>query len=219
MLLKALRQHVLDRAQQMIKDGLAFGAGGNLSALDRESGLIAITPSAIEYEKMRVEDIVIIDLTGKVVDGKWKQTSESPMHTIFYREREDVGGVVHTHAPYASVFAIVGESIPMVVTEAALCIGAPVPVASYRRPGTDELARIVIDVMGSGVAVLMGQHGMITVGSDLDEAYSTTIAAEVSARFTILARSMGKMPKALDMTEVGVLRQLHIEHYHPTDVA
>ncbi len=219
MLLKALRQHVLDRAQQMIKDGLAFGAGGNLSALDRESGLIAITPSAIEYEKMRVEDIVIIDLTGKVVDGRWKQTSESPMHTIFYREREDVGGVVHTHAPYASVFAIVGESIPMVVTEAALCIGAPVPVASYRRPGTDELARIVIDVMGSGVAVLMGQHGMITVGSDLDEAYSTTIAAEVSARFTILARSMGKRPKALDMTEVGVLRQLHIEHYHPTDVA
>ena len=77
MLLKELREEVLEKAQQMITDGLAYGAGGNISALDPESGLIAITPSAIEYTKMKTADIVVIDKGGKVVDGKWKPTSET----------------------------------------------------------------------------------------------------------------------------------------------
>jgi L-fuculose-phosphate aldolase/L-ribulose-5-phosphate 4-epimerase len=216
MTLKALREQVLEKAKQMIVDGLAFGAGGNISAFDRESGLVAITPSAIEYKHMRLEDIVIVDVHGKLVEGAWKSTSETPMHTIFYREREDVNAVVHSHAPYASVFAIIDEPIPMVVTEAALCIGGPVKVAPYCRPGTEELARSVLATMGDGVAVLLGSHGMLAVGPDLREAYETTIATEMSARLTILARSMGASPILLDLEEVGVLRQLHLQHYHPT---
>jgi ribulose-5-phosphate 4-epimerase/fuculose-1-phosphate aldolase len=138
------------------------------------------------------------------------------MHTIFYREREDVHAVVHTHAPYASVFAIINEPIPMVVTEAALCVGGPVPVSPYTRPGTDELAKVVLDTMGSGVSVLLAQHGLITVGHNLDEAYASTIATEVSARLTIFARSMGATPMPLDLDEVAELRQLYLKHYHPT---
>ncbi len=166
---------------------------------------------------MKVEDVVVVDVHGKVIEGKWKPTSESPMHTIFYREREDVGAVVHTHAPYASVFAIVGEPIPMVVTEAALCLGGPVQVDPYVRPGTDDLAQSILEAMGEGVAVLMGSHGMITVGINLHEAYASTIAAEVSARFTILARSMGREPIILDPEEVNVLRSLYLQHYRPTE--
>ena len=216
MLLKELRQEVLEKSVQMIRDGLAFGAGGNISALDRDSGLIAITPSAIEYTKMKLEDVVVVDKDGKLVEGKWKPTSESPMHTIFYREREDVGAVMHTHAPHASVFAIINEPIPMVVTESALCLGNSVKVDPYVRPGTEELAQSILEAMGKDVAVLLGQHGLITVGSNLDEAYSSTIAAEVSARFTILARSMGAEPMHLDQTEVSFLRELYLKHYHPT---
>ncbi len=216
MLLKELREEVLEKSVQMINDGLAFGAGGNISALDSESGLIAITPSAIEYTKMKTTDIVVIDKNGKVVDGKWKPTSESPMHTIFYREREDVGAVVHTHAPQASVFAIINEPVPMVVAEAALCIGEPVKVAPYRRPGTDELARIVLKTMAGGVAVLLAQHGMLSVGSNLREAYSSTIATEMSARLAIMARSIGAAPIHLDPDEVKELRQIYLRHYHPT---
>jgi len=216
MLLKELRQEVLEKSVQMIRDGLAFGAGGNISALDRDSGLIAITPSAIEYTKMKLEDVVVVDKDGKRVEGKWKPTSESPMHTIFYREREDVGAVMHTHAPHASVFAIINEPIPMVVTESALCLGNSVKVDPYVRPGTEELAQSILEAMGKDVAVLLGQHGLITVGSNLDEAYSSTIAAEVSARFTILARSMGAEPMHLDQTEVSFLRELYLKHYHPT---
>jgi L-ribulose-5-phosphate 4-epimerase len=217
MLLKELREQVLEKSLQMIADGLAFGAGGNISALDPETGFLAITPSAIEYTKMKPEDVVVVDKQGKRIEGKWKPTSESPMHTIFYREREGVGAVVHTHAPHASVFAIIGEPIPMVVTESALCLGGPVQVDPYERPGTDDLARSVLEAMGTGVAVLLGSHGLITVGHNLDEAYASTIAAEVSARFTIMARSMGKEPMHLDLAEVSFLRDLYLKHYHPTE--
>ena len=216
MQLKSYREQVLETALQMIGDGLAFGAGGNISTRDPDSGLIAITPSAIEYTKMSPEDIVLIDQYGKKVEGQWKPTSETPMHTIFYRERPDIGAVVHTHAPYASVFAISGEPIPMVVTEAALCIGGMVKVAPYVRPGTEELARTVLETMGPGVSVLLAQHGMIAVGPDLHAAYATTIATEVSARLTLLSRSAGMNPITIDSSEVAELRQLYLEHYHPT---
>jgi L-ribulose-5-phosphate 4-epimerase len=218
MKLKTLREQVLETALQMIRDGLAFGAGGNISARDPESGLIAITPSAIEYTRMSPEDVVVIDEHGVKVEGQWKPTSETPMHTIFYRERKDVEAVVHTHAPFASVFAISGQEIPMVVTESALCIGGTVQVAPYIRPGTEELARVVLETMDSGVSVLLAQHGMIAVGPDLHAAYSTTIATEVSARLTLLARSAGMQPITIDQAEVAELRQLYIEHYHPTTV-
>jgi L-ribulose-5-phosphate 4-epimerase len=216
MQLKSFREQVLETALQMIRDGLAFGAGGNISARDPESGLIAITPSAIEYTRMSPEDVVVIDKNGVKIEGQWKPTSETPMHTIFYRERSDVGAVVHTHAPYASVFAISGEPIPMVVTESALCIGGTVKVAPYVRPGTEELAQMVLETMGSGVSVLLAQHGMIAVGPDLHSAYATTIATEVSARLTLLARSAGMKPITIESSEVTELRQLYLEHYHPT---
>jgi L-ribulose-5-phosphate 4-epimerase len=216
MQLKSFREQVLETALQMIRDGLAFGAGGNISARDPESGLIAITPSAIEYTRMSPEDVVVIDKDGVKIEGQWKPTSETPMHTIFYRERSDVGAVVHTHAPYASVFAISGEPIPMVVTESALCIGGMVKVAPYVRPGTEELAQMVLETMGSGVSVLLAQHGMIAVGPDLHSAYATTIATEVSARLTLLARSAGMKPITIESSEVTELRQLYLEHYHPT---
>lgn len=216
MMLETLRKQVLETSLQMVADGLVFGAGGNVSALDRESGYLAITPTAIEYHKMMPEDVVVIDKHGKLVEGKWKPTSEMPMHTIFYRERDDVGAVVHTHAPYASIFAVINEPVPMVITEAALCIGAPVRVAPYCRPGTEKLARVVLDTMGDGVAVLLGQHGLITVGANLGQAYSSTIATEMSAKLTFMARSMGAEPQPLNLDEVAELRELYLRLYHPS---
>jgi L-ribulose-5-phosphate 4-epimerase len=216
MLLEALRAEVLEKAKQMVIDGLAYESGGNISAIDADTDLIAITPSAIEYRKMKVEDITVIDKEGNVVDGRYKPTSETPLHTIFYRERTDVGAVIHTHAPYASVFAVIDEPVPMVVTEAALCIGGPVEVAPYRRPGTEELSKIALEVMGDGVAILLAQHGLITVGPNLGDAYSTTLATEISARLVITARAIGVSPAHLDPDEVSILRELRLRHYHPT---
>ncbi len=218
MLLPELRENVLTTARKMVADGLAYGAQGNISARDFDSGLIAVTPSAIQYDQMAVEDVIIIDEEGQVVEGRWKPTSETPMHTIFYRERPDVGAVVHTHAPYATTFAIIGQPIPMVLAEAALCIGGPVPVAPYRRPSTQELAQVMLETMGQGISALLAHHGLITVGPNLAQAYAATIAAEISARLVILARSMNAHPIELDPDEVTDLRQMYVQHYHAQSV-
>lgn len=218
MLLEELRAQVLITARRMVADGLAHGAQGNLSALDRDTGLIAVTPSAMDYGQMQVEDIVIIDQQGKVVDGRWKPTSETPMHTIFYRERADVGAVVHSHAPYATTFAIIHAPLPVVLIEAATCLGGPVPVAPYRRPGTEAVAQIALETMGAGVAVLLAQHGLLTVGATLSQAYDATIAAEMTARMVMMARSMRAEPVDLDPEEVACMREVYLRLYHRTPV-
>ncbi len=219
MLLTNLRNLVLDKAKQMVADGLSYGASGNISALDPDSGMIAITPSAVEYRVMTLEDIVVIDREGKLVEGKWKPTSETPMHTIFYRKRNDVGAVVHTHSPYATVFATIGEPIPMILSEAARCIGAPVKVTPYIRPGTQELAQQVLEAMADDVALLLGQHGALAVGCDLHSAYNTAMSIEFSARILLYARCAQAMPSPLDPAEVKELRRLYHKDYHPTGVA
>jgi len=216
MRLEALRVEVLATAHQMVADGLAHGAQGNISALDPDSGLIAVTPSALEYAAMQVEDIVVVDKSGRVVEGRWRPTSETPMHTIFYRERPDVAAVVHTHSPYATTFAIAHEPIPMVLSEAALCLGGTVPLAPYGRPGTEELARTVLQTMQGGASALLANHGLITVGASLKQAYAATIAAEQMARQVIMARSMGTQPVALPGEEVKALRQHYLRHYRVT---
>lgn len=207
---------VYNLAQQLVPDGLAHGAQGNISACDRESGLVAVTPSAIPYCSMKLDDIVVTDMHGKVVKGKWNPTSEIRMHTIFYRERTDVNAVVHTHAPYASVFAITHEQIPPVLIEAACCLTGPVPVAPYRAPGSIELAEIVFNFIGNGVAVLLAQHGLLTVGPSLAEAYDSTLAAENTARLVIWAKSMGSQIVTLDPENQAQVRHSYVTYYHPT---
>jgi L-ribulose-5-phosphate 4-epimerase len=214
--LKELRIDVLKAAKRMVSDRLTSGSAGNVSALDRSSGLIVITPSAVEYERMREDDLVIVDRDGLVVEGNWKPSNETPMHTIFYRERPETGAVMHTHAPFASVFSIIDEPIPLVIMEAALCLGDRVPVAPYRTPATEDLGRIALETMGAGVAVVLARHGLITVGEDLGQAYASSMAAELSAWLTVTARSINAVPREIDRDEVARLRKSYLENYRPT---
>lgn len=213
MLLEELRREVLETARRMVRDECAHGAQGNISARDPEGGLIAITPSAIPYDQMSVEDIVVIDGDGEVVDGRWKPTSETPMHTVLYQERSGIGAVVHSHAPYSTVFAIIDDPIPAVLVESATCLGGEVPVAPYRQPGTEELGRIALRVMGSGVAVLLANHGLLTVGQNLAQAYEATLGAETTARLVIMARSMDAAPNPLPPEAVDAMRESYLRHY------
>jgi ribulose-5-phosphate 4-epimerase/fuculose-1-phosphate aldolase len=214
-MLEHLKREVLATAQRMVEDGIAHGAQGNISARDDETGLLAITPSAIPYCDMTDEDISIIDTNGELVEGPWKPTSEMPMHTLFYRRRDDVAAVVHSHAPYASVFAITGEAIPVVLIESAACIGHPVQVAPYRTPGTEELGRICLETLGDGCVVLLANHGLLSIGTTLDQAYGATIAAETTARLVIMAQSMGSKPNTIPDEVVKAMRKAYLGGYKP----
>jgi ribulose-5-phosphate 4-epimerase/fuculose-1-phosphate aldolase len=201
-----LKRDVLRYARQMMFDGLARGSQGNVSAIDRASGRIAITPSAADYASMTEDDIVVVNAEGEVIEGRWKPTIETPLHTLILRERPDVGAVVHCHAPHVSGFAAALQPIPLVLAEAAACVGHEVPCAPFTPSGTSAFAALMLRVLGSGSAAVMGQHGLLTCGSDLRRAYATAVAVEDSARACMYARSLGFTPQPLP---AAVCEELH----------
>lgn len=219
MKLETLRTEVAELARQLAADGLCPQSSGNVSAMDQSSGLIAITPSAIPKSRLKGKDIVIITPQGEVTEGHWKPTSELEMHTIFYRERPDVGAVIHTHAPYATIFAVVDLPLVSVLTESAAWLSQTiVPLAPYRRPGTEALARIVLETLGEdGNAALLEHHGLLTIGKDLHAAYQTTLAVEATARVGYMARAMGAEPKMLPPDEGAYMRNA-IREYRPVNL-
>ncbi|HAL16746.1 MAG TPA: class II aldolase [Anaerolineaceae bacterium] len=210
-----LKESVWSFARQMLTDGIAHHAQGNISLRQASSGLIAVTPSAIPYDRLQVDDIVVVDLDGQVVEGKWRPTSELPLHLAFYRAWADIGAVVHSHAPYATLFGVIGEPLPMLLSEAAACLGGPVPVAPYCRPGSEELADSAVRIAERGFAVILANHGLVTVGPDLGAAYDATLAVETTARVAWMARAMGVTVNALDPAEVAAMRAAYIISYHP----
>ncbi len=211
MILHEERKKIISFSNQLISTGVIQNGQGNISVFDRESGLVAITPSAVPYDQRQVEDICVIDLAGNLKDGKWKPTSEKYLHLIYYQKRIDVNAVIHTHAPKATVFGVIGDkSMPMILNEAAMCLGGPVPIAPYARPGTTELAEATFNAINDGWAAIMAHHGLITLGTTIDLAYSATIAAESTADTLIMARSMGCEAKQLEENEVKILRNLYL---------
>jgi L-ribulose-5-phosphate 4-epimerase len=214
MLLQELREKIVEIGNRMVEDGVAHGSQGNISAYDVESGLIAITPSAVPYRLRKAEDITVIDMDRKIVEGKWRPTSEIALHMIFYKRRKDVKAVVHSHAPHSTVFGVIHESVPSILTEAALCLTGPVPVAPYFRPGTEEVAELTYNAMGeNGAAGILAHHGLVTVAGNLEQAYDSTMAAETTARIVIMARSMGAKEINLDPAEAAAMREIYLTKY------
>jgi len=205
------RSNVVDIGCKLVKNQVVVNGQGNISCRLPDQNLIAITPSAVPYLEREAEDICLVDVEGKLIEGKWKPTTEIQLHLIYYQRRSDVHAVVHTHAPFSTIFGITGEvEMPLVLNEAAMALGSPVPVAPYARPGTRKLARVTFQATRKkGTAVIMAHHGLVTVGDTLEEAYTATIAAEHTAQAVCTARSMGVNPSVLPEDEVQELRRLY----------
>lgn len=192
MLYEEVRKAVCDTAKRMQKDGLVKLTSGNISSRVPGTNFFAITPSGMDYETMVPQDICIVDLNGKVINGHRRPSTETPMHRLAYIRRPDVGGVVHTHSIYASAFACTGQAMPIISTELAALVGGTIRCAPYAKSGTEEFAEAAINTLGSeDLAVLFQNHGVMAVGRNLKEAYSVAIGLEEAAMIYHLAKSMG----------------------------
>ncbi len=195
MLLEELRAEVLEVARSMARQGLVTGTWGNVSARDAKTGYVAITPSTMDYDKMRPQDIVVVDTGAKVVEGQHRPSSETPMHTMIYRKMGQVNGIVHTHSAYATALATADIELPQVVVDMPLILKGPVAVAPYGTPGTELLAKRAIEAMEKTGArgALLRNHGAIAVGPDLAWAFRGALAIEDAARTYFLARLLGNV--------------------------
>ena len=191
MLMQEERELVVEYGKKMSAARLSTGTSGNISIYNAEKGLMAISPSGIDYFSTRPEDVVITDLDANIVDGDKKPSSEWGLHTTFYRHKPHARAVVHTHSMYCTTFAVLGQpirAVHYVIGDAGV---ATVPCAPYYPFGTLELAEAAISVCGESNAVLLGNHGLVTCGSSLKSAYSLACNMEYIAELQYRAMCIG----------------------------
>ena len=176
MLMLSERRQIVDYGLKMIRSGLTTGSGGNLSILSPADNLIAISPSGIDYDDVTVADVVVVDRAGKIVDGDCKPSSELGFHLALYAARSEITAVVHTHSVYATTLACLHWELPAVHYLVAFS-GDKVPLAPYATFGTDELAKNIIESIGSYNAVLLANHGLVAVASDMKNCFN--VAEEI----------------------------------------
>ena len=128
-MLEALKKEVCEANLQLVRHGLVLFTWGNVSAIDRESGLVIIKPSGISYDNMQPKDMVVLDLDGNIVEGQWRPSSDTPTHLELYKACPEIGGIVHTHSTYATAFSQAGRDIPAYGTTHADYFYGPIPCA------------------------------------------------------------------------------------------
>lgn len=188
-MLEELKQKVLEANLLLPKYGLITFTWGNVSGIDRDKGLVVIKPSGVEYDSMSAEDMVVVDLDGKVVEGKWKPSSDTPTHVVLYKAFPNIGGVVHTHSRWAVTFAQAGRSIPAMGTTQGDYFYGDIPCT---RPMTDEeihgeyekeTGNVIVETFkdldpDAIPAVNVFSHGPFTWGTDPFNAVHNAVVME-----------------------------------------
>jgi len=190
-----VRRTVCDLHAELPRNGLVVWTSGNVSARVPGSDVMVIKPSGVSYDDLVPEAMVVVTLDGDVVDGDFAPSSDTASHAYIYREMPQVGGVVHTHSPFATAWAARGEPIPCVITAMADEFGGEIPLARYARIGGDEIGKAVVDSLSGhrSPAVLLRGHGVFTIGPDARAAVKAAAMCEDAARTVHLARTLGEV--------------------------
>lgn len=183
---------VLDAAKDMLRRGLVEGTAGNISAR-RSDGNVVITPSSVDYRDMRLDDLVVIDPDGGVLqtaDGR-SPSSEMQLHLACYKAFDDIGSVIHSHPVWATMFAIAHESIPACIDEFAVYCGGDVRCTEYAASGTPEVGANAVKALEGRGAALIANHGLVAVGPRPDKVLHVTALVERTAQIVWGAKALG----------------------------
>jgi L-ribulose-5-phosphate 4-epimerase len=210
-MLEALREIVWKCNLELPKNGLVKMTSGNVSGRDPETGWVVIKPSGYSYEEMSAEDMVVVDMDGQVVDGKRTPSVDTATHLYVYRHRPDVLGIAHTHSPYATTFAALGEPIPACLTTTAM-LGGEIPLGGYVPIGGEAIGQEIVRRIGKSLAIIMQNHGVFTIGSSPKLATKMAVEVEEIAHITYMALLRGK-PVMLTADQVAEVDYLYRELY------
>lgn len=191
MILEELRAHVLRTALLLPKYNLVWMAGGTVCARDPQTGYVVVTPSGLDYERLTPADMTVTDMEMNLVEGKYRPSVALNLWTGFMRARPELHAVVHTHSPYATAFSVAYQPIPVITETMADWFGQPVQVTRYLSVEDPEFPTLPVEVMGDGYAVLLGNHGPITVGRTLEHALERAVTLEEAARTYSIAATIG----------------------------
>jgi len=193
MMLEELRHTVWEASIALPKKRLVTATSGNVSARDKESGLVVIKPSGYEFEKLKPEHLLVLNSKGTIVEGNLKPSVDTATHIYVYNHRPDIHSIIHTHSPYATSFAVLGETIPMSLTTLAMEFGTPIPVSDFALIGGEEIGREIVNKIGTCPAILMRNHGVFTLGSNVQAALKAALMLEEAAQTMHYAMLRGKV--------------------------
>lgn len=219
-MLEQLKEQVFEANIDLVKHGLVIFTWGNVSGIDREKGLVAIKPSGVSYDAMKAEDMVVVDLDGKVVEGNLKPSSDTPTHVELYKAFPEIGGVVHTHSTYATSWAQAGKAIPIIGTTQADYFSDDIPCTpdmtaeeiqgEYEKDTGTVIIRTFKDINPMHIpGVLVKNHGPFTWGKDAHDAVHNSVVLEQVAKMAHIAYTINPH---LDMNRELVTK--HFERKH-----
>ena len=212
-MLEKLKQEVYEANMMLPEYGLVTFTWGNVSAIDRETNLVVIKPSGVEYNKLKAVDMVVFDLDGNVVEGDLNPSSDTPTHLELYRQFKNIKGIVHTHSPWATIWAQSGKSINAYGTTHADYFYGPIPCTRKMTPEEIQseyelnTGKVIVETFGGSnpdhmPGVLVNSHGPFTWGTDAKNAVHNAVVLEEIAKMAYYTESLGKttpmQPELLD---------------------
>jgi L-fuculose-phosphate aldolase len=186
------RKLIADSGRRLLASGLTSGVSGNISVRDIAAGNIYVTPSSMDYAVIEPADVPVLNIRGEIIEPAKRPTIEAAMHCEIYAARQDINAIIHTHAVNSTVFACIGENIPLITEESILALKSEVLCADYAPAGTKELADAALRVLTdeNSRACLLRSHGAVCLGVDMDEAFRVCEALEKVADIYARVRTL-----------------------------
>ena len=193
MTIQEMKEAVCAWSKQSYAEKLFAGTSGNLSVYDHERGVMVITPTSVAYETITPADMVVMKLDGEILEGVYRPSSEWRMHAAVYKAKPEVAALIHTHSPYATAFAVNHLKIPTILIEMVPFLGGDVPLAEFAMPGTPEVGQEAVKVLKDRTGCLLANHGVLTVGENLEQAHLRAVYVEDAAKICSIAMGHGKI--------------------------
>ena len=187
-----LRKEIVNIGRRLSERGLVAGTDGNIS-VRLDSDRVLITPGGLPKGRLSPDDLVIIDVNGKKLQGRLEASSEMLMHLFVYKNRPEVTACVHAHPPYTTAFAVAGIDLAADILPEVVVFVGTIPLTDYAPPGTDAVPRVLEPHIEKQNAFVLRNHGLLTIGRSLDEAYHRHETVEHYARIVHLARQLGNL--------------------------
>lgn len=201
-----LRRNIVDIGKRIYDKNFVTATDGNISARVFDDRLL-ITPTGSCLGELKQEQLIYVDLGGKIISGSCNPSSELSMHLAAYHERPDINAIIHAHPPITTGFTVAGEKLAQCVIPEVVLIFGTIPTTEYATPATDEGARVIRKLIKNHDALILDRHGTLTVGQDLLNAYRKLEKVEHCARVTLAARQLGRI-KTLSVDEIKKLNAI-----------
>jgi L-fuculose-phosphate aldolase len=199
---------IVDSGLRMLNSGYTIETWGNISYRDKETNLVYLTPSGMDYSTIIEDDVVVCDLDGNIVEGTRIPTIETGLHLAVYKARPEVNAILHTHPIYSTVFSCMGKDVPLIIDEAAQTLGDVCRTAEYALPGSPQLAENCVKALGQrATSCLLKAHGAVCVGDTMEAAFKVSRVLEITAQIYQMILATGCNCPELSQEDIQAMQE------------